>query len=307
MQIETLKVFCDLVDYANFSVAARRNDITQSAVSQQVRALEKKYNVVFFERGKKNFSLTPEGQVFEGAAREMMEIYNSIDARLKQMGNIIDGGLKVCTIFSIGLHDLPPKAREFESQFDDVKLFIEYKRSEQVYQEVLDGNADIGLVAYPQKRKGIVSEPFDTDIMVLICPPDHRLARRKTVDLKEIRNEKFISFGPDTPTRKAIDKMMRQNNIEVAMNMEFDNIETVKRAVEVSNGVAIVPSRAITAEVNSNRLMSVKLAGGKFMRPLGLLRKRSRPTTPAMREFIKVLKAGTEYENDVVDYESQSD
>ena len=91
MQVESLKVYCDLVDTASFSLAAERNGITQSAVSQQIRSLETRYDVVFFERGKKNFAVTPEGQVFEEAAREIVEIFGGIDERLKELQDVVSG------------------------------------------------------------------------------------------------------------------------------------------------------------------------------------------------------------------------
>jgi LysR family transcriptional regulator, transcriptional activator of the cysJI operon len=290
MQIETLKIFCDLVDSASFSTAAKRNGITQSAVSQQIRALEKKFNVSFFERGKKNFSMTPEGQVFEEAAREMLEVFISIDDRLKQMQNLVSGPLRVCTIFSIGLHDLPPRIKEFQKRFREVEMKIDYKRYDQVYTEVLEGRADLGLVAYPQKRKGVVVEVFDEDELVVICPHDHKLANRRVVSINELSGENFISFGPDTPTRRAVDRLLRGHSVEHALNIELDNIETVKRAVEVSNGVSLVPRRAVEPEVEMRRLVALDIAGERHSRPLGILRKRTRATSPAMREFVQVLK-----------------
>lgn len=296
MQIETLRVFCDLVDSASFSSAAKKNGITQSAVSQQIRALEKRFAVSFFERGKKNFSMTPEGQVFEEAAREMLEVYVSIEDRLKQMQNLVSGQLRICTIFSIGLHDLPPHIKTFQKLFRDVELKVDYRRYDQVYTEVLEGRADLGLVAYPLKRKGIVAEVYDEDEMVVICPPDHRLASKRSIALHELGGENFISFGPDTPTRKAVDRMLRLNTVEHSMNIELDNIETVKRAVEVSNGISIVPRRAVEPEVEMRRLVTLDIVGEKHMRPLGILRKRTRATSPAMREFVQILKqTGSSY------------
>jgi LysR family transcriptional regulator, transcriptional activator of the cysJI operon len=298
MQVETLKVFSDLVDSASFSAAARKNDITQSAVSQQIRALEKKFGVVFFERGKKNFSITPEGQIFDEAAREILEIYTSIEDRLSQMKDVVEGQLRICTIFSIGLHDLPPMIRDFQEKFKNVEVLVDYKRYDQVYNEVLEGRADIGLVAYPQKRKGVVAEVFDEDEMVLICPVSHRFRTRRKVSLRELDGERLISFGPDTPTRRAVDKMLRQFHVDVDLHMEFDNIETVKRAVEVSNGISIVPLRAVEQEILSKRLTALKIEEGPFQRPLGLLRKRSRATSPAVREFVRILKGKREFEAD---------
>ena len=139
MQIQTLKVYCDLVDTASFSAAADRNGITQSAVSQQIRALEERYQTTFFERGKKNFSITPEGRVFEKAAREIVTVFSLIDDRLKEIKDVVAGQLRVATINSIGLHELPPVVEDYKTRFPDVTFEIAYLRSNQVYVEVIEG------------------------------------------------------------------------------------------------------------------------------------------------------------------------
>ena len=77
---------------------------------------------------------------------------------------------------------------------------------------------------------------------MLICHPQHPLAKNKSIKLKTISGQKFIGFEPDIPTRKALDRILKEHSVEVQHVMEFDNIETVKRAVEIDAGVAIVPA-----------------------------------------------------------------
>lgn len=291
MQVETLKVYSDLIDTASFSLAAKRNGITQSAVSQQIRALETKFDVVLIERGKKNFSMTPEGKVFLDASKEILELYNGIQDRFHELQNKVAGTLRIATVFSLGLHELPPFVKEFRAAYPQVDLKIDYIRSSQVYTEVIEGNADLGIVAYPSKRKGVTIEEFAQDKMVVICPPDHPLARRKTARFEDLADQKFVSFEPDLPTRKALDKALKNAGVTVRREMEFDNIETVKRAVEIENGISIVPSRSVENEVKSGRLVSVDIRSEDMKRPLGFVQKRTRATSPAMREFIALLKA----------------
>jgi DNA-binding transcriptional LysR family regulator len=292
MQVETFKVYCDLIETASFSNAAKLNGITQSAVSQQVRALEKRFDVVLVERGKKNFSVTPEGKIFLEAARDILEVYNSIDNRIHDLQNKVVGGLRLATVFSLGLHELPPYIKKYRSEFPDVEVTVDYLRSNQVYTEVLEGTADIGIVAYPQKRKGIAVEEFSSDRLVCICPPEHRFAERKALKLADLDGEKFISFEPDLPTRKALDKEMKDAGVRVRREMEFDNIETVKRAVEIENGISIVPEVSVMDEAKAGTLKAIPLRQPTLVRPLGLVQKRTRATTPAMRELIAILKKG---------------
>lgn len=292
MQIETFQVYCDLIETASFSKSAKLNGITQSAVSQQIRSLETKFEVVLIERGKKNFSMTPEGKVFLDAARQIIELYGGISDRFQELQNKVVGNLRIATVFSLGLHELPPYVKIFRRQFPEVELKIDYLRSNQVYNEVIEGRADLGVVAYPMKRKGIVIEEFAQDKLVCICPPEHELAERRTLKFSDMRGQKFVAFEPDLPTRKAIDRVLKAEDVQVEREMEFDNIETVKRAVEVENALSIVPLRSVEAEVKAGTLVAIDMKSVDMWRPLGLIQKRTRATSPSMREFISLLKAG---------------
>jgi DNA-binding transcriptional LysR family regulator len=292
MHVETFKVFCDLVETASFSEAARLNGITQSAVSQQVRGLEERYGVVFLERGRKNFAVTPEGEVFLQAARDIVDGYRGIESKLRQMRDVVAGPLTVATVFSIGFHELPPYLETFRSRYPEVQLTVHYRRANQVYADVLESKADLGLVAYPQERKGIEIEPVWKDRLVLIAPPKHPFSKRKKVSLKEIDGQRFISFEPDLPTRKAIDDLMREAGVRVKEVVEFDNIETVKRGVEIENALSIVPGESVNAEVAAGTLCRIDLEGRNLWRPLGVIRRRSKAITTPMREMVTLLKSG---------------
>ncbi len=289
MQLQMLKTFCDLVETASFSKAAEVNSVTQSAVSQQIRSLEKRYKTVLIERGRKNFSLTPEGQVLHEASKDILEIHAGIEDKIRELQNIVAGKLRMATVYSIGLHELPPFLKVYKAMHPDVTLEVEYRRSTQVYTEVLEGNVDFGLVAFPKKRKGVCVDATWQDELVIICPPSHPLAKQESVPLSALAGENFISFEPDLPTRKAIDTLLRDSDVSVRQSMEFDNIETVKRAVEIEHGISIVPRATVQEEVQSGGLHAVEIAGEGMVRLLGAVRKRTHPKTPAYKEFLKLL------------------
>ena len=290
MHMETFQVFCDLVETTSFSEAAVRNGISQSAVSQQIRALEERFQVTLLERGRRNFSVTPEGEVFLKAAQNILQAYYSIEQDLGTMRDVVAGPLTISTVYSIGFHELPPYLETFREQFPEVDLQVHYRRSNQVYADVSENLADLGLVAYPQERKGVEIEPAWKDKLVVICPPNHPLAKRQSLDLKAIDGQRFISFEPDLPTRKAIDGMLTQAGISVKEVVEFDNIETVKRGVLIENAISIVPSESVRSEVKSGSLAQIAINGKFVWRPLGIVRRRTKAITPAMREMIRILK-----------------
>ncbi|MDF1751218.1 MAG: LysR family transcriptional regulator [Verrucomicrobiales bacterium] len=291
MQIETFKILSDLVETASFSEAAERNGVTQSAVSQQIKAIEEKFGVTLVERGRKNFAVTPEGEIFLKAGKGILEIYEGIHGELDSLRNSVSGSLKVATVYSIGFHELPPYLNEFKAGFPQVKLEVTYRRANQVYSDVLENRSDLGLVAYPKSRKGIDIEPAWSDRLVVICPPGHSLAGKTSLSLKNLDGERFISFEPDLPTRQAIDAMFLDAGISVKEVVEFDNIETVKRGVEIESAISIVPSESVRNEVESGVLKQIKLEGRNIWRPLGILRRRNKAITPAMREMIAILRA----------------
>jgi DNA-binding transcriptional LysR family regulator len=290
MYIETFKVFCDLAETGSFSKAASMNSITQSAVSQQIRALETRFQVLLVERGRRNFSLTPEGHAFLTASKEILDVYNHLGDRLQELRNVVGGELRLASIYSIGLHELPPILKAFRKKHQEVEVRVEYRRSVQVYAEVLNGEVDLGLVAYPTKRPGLMIDIFHEDDLVLICHPNHPLAKFSSIKLTQLNGEKLISFEPDVPTRKVIDKHLRDHNVQIEHTMEFDNIETVKRAVEIESGVSIVPQNTVRQEVESGILVAVQIAEPKMVRPLGVITRRNRARSPAHKEFISALK-----------------
>ena len=123
----------------------------------------------------------------------------------------------------------------------------------------------------------------------MTCHPMHPLAKLKTIKIKALNGVKFINFEKDIPTRKALDKIFKDNGVSVNNVMEFDNVETVKRAVEIDSGVAILPEETIRGELTNKTLAAVRL-DGKFFRELAVIYKKGKVLSPAMKQFIELLK-----------------
>jgi DNA-binding transcriptional LysR family regulator len=290
MQIESLKVFCDLAETESFTKAAQINEVTQSAVSQQISSLERQFKALLIERSKKRFRLTREGQVLYDHSKQIIQTYDSLFSKLQEIKDIISGTIRVATIYSIGLHDLPPYLKKFLKAYPTVNVHVEYRRSNQVYEDVISNLVDLGLVAYPVRDARLEVVPLRKDIMVLICHPHHPFAKAKKIKLKDLTGQKFIGFQQDIPTRRAIDKVMKESAIAVQHVMEFDNIETVKRAVEIDAGLAIVPRATISQEVVKDTLAEVHIEDVELYRPLAAIYKKQKVLSPAMKQFIAVLK-----------------
>jgi len=292
MQIDSLKVFCDLAESESFTKAAQINEVTQSAVSQQISSLERLFKSLLIERSKKRFRLTSEGQVLYDYSKQIIQTYESLHSQLQELKDIISGTIRVATIYSIGLHDLPPYVKKFMKSYPTVNVHVEYRRANQVYDDVLGNVVDMGLVAYPTKDAKLEIIPLRKEPLVLICHPHHHFAKLKNAKLKMLAGQKFVGFEPDIPTRKALDKILREHGVSVNNVMEFDNIETVKRAVEIDAGISIVPQGTVTQEISKQTLAAVPLEDGAFFRPLAAVYKKNKVLSPAMKQFLALLKEG---------------
>jgi DNA-binding transcriptional LysR family regulator len=288
MHIESLKVFCDLIDTRSFSKAATKNYISQSAVSQQVRALEDRFDRKLVERSRGGLVATDAGLAFYQGCREILERWDSLGEEMAGMSNVITGQVRLATIYSVGIHELSPFLKQFIKAYPQVNLHLEYSRPNKVYDDVINGGVDIGIVAYPVARPQIEVIPFRSDRLVLICSPDHELASRKRIEIGQLAGQRFVAFERDIPTRKAVDKILRSRGVAVQYVMEFDNIETIKRSVEADLGVAIVPRATVENEIAAGTLRAVNFTES-FTRPIGIIHRKGKVFSPAARRFVEIL------------------
>ncbi len=292
MQIETLKIFCDLVETQSFSQAAERNFVTQSAVSQQVRGLEERFKRRLLERvrGRRDVALTEAGRTFYDSSREVLRAYQTLVEDMSALTGTVSGTVRVATVYSVGLHELPPAVREFMTLYPKAKIDLEYSRTTRIVRDVLSGAVELGVVAYPEKRRGLSVVALGGDRLVLICPPGHALAARKKVRAKDLDGQDFVLFERDIPTRRATDKILRAHGVTVRRAAEFDNIETIKRAVEVGLGLAVVPRLSVADEARSGQLAVVQLAEPEWTRTVGVIYRSDRTLNTAARKFIELLQ-----------------
>ena len=283
-------MFCDLTDSQSFTKAAQINGVTQSAVSQQVTSLEKTFKSPLIERSKKQFRLTREGQVLYDYSKQIVRIDVLMHSKLQELKDLISGTIQVATIYSIGLHELPPYIKKFMKIHPSVNVRIEYRGAKQVYEDVLSNTVDLGLIAYPVNNSKLEFVPFGKEPLVIICHPQHPFAKQKSIKLKELSGQEVVGFEADIPTRKAIDKILREYKVIVNYVMEFDNIETLKRAVEIGAGISIVPQATVRQEIAQKTLVPVVIEAGQFFRPTAVIYKKSRVLTPVMKEFLTTLK-----------------
>jgi DNA-binding transcriptional LysR family regulator len=290
MHLETLQVLCDLVETGSFSAAATQNFITQSAVSQQVRALEARFDRPLIERIKGHVQPTPAGQLLYQASKEITARYRELREQLQSFDSVVGGSVRLATVHSVGLYELSGPLKKFLKAYPQVNVQLEYSRSSKILEEVLSGRIDLGIVAYPNRRPQISVIPFREDRLVLVCAPHHPLARRQSLALSELDGEAFVGFERDIPTRRALDRILKRKNVTVRYVMELDNVDTIKRVVEIGAGVAIIPEPSVKQEVRNRTLRVVQISDETLLRPLAIVHRQGKHFSPAVDHFIAELR-----------------
>jgi DNA-binding transcriptional LysR family regulator len=276
MQLESLKMFCDVVETGSFSRAARLNHVTQSAISQQIRALEARYEQKLLYRRPRATAPTPLGERLYRGCRVLLTQFAELEQDIRTSSEGSLGTCSISAIYSVGLHELQPFLRRLLVKYPKLNVRISYRRNSQVYEEVANGNCDLGIVAYPAAQPGLEVIPFLEDNLVFVCPPGHRLGARPRVPLKALSGESFIAFDRDAPTRRAIDRILKSAGVACSPTQELDNVETIKQAIALGLGVSILPRATVLSEVAAGALVARPLLDGSFTRPIGIVLRKDR-------------------------------
>jgi DNA-binding transcriptional LysR family regulator len=288
VDIEDLRLFRDVARTKNLSRSAALNGVSQSAASQRLHEIEKGLGVTLLDRSTRPAAITPTGRIYLEFCCEVLRRKERLDADLDELRARIEGPVRVASIYSVGLSDMTRLHREFEARWPQASLDVEYLRPDKIYEAVIDGAADIGIVSYPEPIRNVVAIPWRNEPMEVAAAPWHDLAGRGTLEPSDLEGLEFIAFDPDLPIRRAIDRFLRDQGVEVAVSMHFDNIQMVKEAVAVGAGVSILPRRALRAEIEQGRLTAMPMRP-EITRPLALLHRRGRKFNQAVERFLELL------------------
>jgi DNA-binding transcriptional LysR family regulator len=295
MQLESLKIFCDVVRWSSFSRGAAENDISQSSASQAVHQLETRLGVKLIDRSKRPLVLTPRGKVYYEGCKELIERYMDLENRVKALEDedTVTGTVGVAAIYSVGLHHMSQFIKIFENQHPRANVRLEYLHPSRVLERVTSGEAELGLLSFPRKWPELHVMTWREEAMVLTVHPSHRFANLRTVAVSELEGEAFIAFDGELSIRRAIDRFLRQHAVQVEVVLEFDNIEHIKRAVEIPSGVSILPEPSLTREIEAGTLIAVRIEGQDprdcLTRPLAIIHRRHDNLEPAAAKFLELL------------------
>lgn len=294
MYIRSLKVFCDVVSQRSFSRAADENGISQSGASQIVHQLEGQLEVKLIDRSKRPFVLTQEGEVFYEGCRKLVQSYRTLEEEVRTLHEEVAGRVSVASIYSVGLSHMNRMVQKFLGIHPKANVRVQYQHPNRVCELVESDQVDLGLVSYPHSTRTIRAIPWREEPMVVVCSPSNALAARSSLTLLDLQGLPMVTFDSDLEIRQEIDRALNASRVEVKVVMEFDNTETIKRAVEIDAGVALLPAPTVEQEIQAGSLRSLTLQGDPILRPVGIIHRRGKELGKTARRFLQLLQ---EYSN----------
>ncbi len=295
MHLETLSIFCDVVRHHSFSRGAAANDVSQSAASQAVRQLERRLGTQLIDRSKRPWRLTTDGKVFFKGCQEIVDRYHELEDTIQRRQHPSGYRVRLATIYSVHLHDLSAYVERFQASLPGAEVDVAYMHPDQVYEQVLADQCDLGLLAFANPGRELTVIPWVDQPMVVACLPGHRFAARASTGIPPtaLAGEAFVAFDRGLPVRREIDRYLRRHEADVRITAAFDNIENIKQAIEDGAGIAMLPEPTLRREVDRRTLVKVPLQqaeqDGPLVRPVSIIRRRTRRLNPAVTEFINIL------------------
>lgn len=289
MQLRNAELFCDVVACRSFSKAAEVRQVSQPAVSQAVQQLEEYLGTMLIDRSKRPFELTTSGDIYYDGCRRLIDGFRKVEDRVRELGDRVAGRVRVASIYSVGLLQMDGYVRRFREQFPDVSLQLTYASSEDIYDQIQREEADLGIVSFPKDGGDVSSIPWLDEEMRVVVSVGHPLAELSEVEWNDLDGVSFVGFESVQRIRRQIDRWLKQAKVSVTVVHAFDNVENIKRAVEIGVGISILPLPTVRREVEHGFLRALPFAEGNVIRPLGIIHRRHKHLSKAAEKFVDLL------------------
>ncbi|WP_139996438.1 MULTISPECIES: LysR family transcriptional regulator [Paenibacillus] len=290
-QLETLQTISKTM---SFRKAGELLNLTQPAVSAQIKSLEDEFKTVLIDRNQP-VTLTDHGQVFLEHAEQILNIVEELKHKLSDLNLTPQGHILLGTTSSIAIQILPRVMSYFQNQFPLIKTTIHSMPSSQVMASVENGSVDIGITYLTEKNPNVTSSVLYYDTFELVVPPSHHMSRLTHTTVDTLKDIPMIMLAPDTLGRKFVDKIFRKYNIQPNIVMEVSSSEEVKRMVEINLGAAVVSKLSIANELRMGTLKMIKVNELETSHPVGVVYKSGRYINTALQQFLSDLKGMPEH------------
>jgi DNA-binding transcriptional LysR family regulator len=272
------------------------NGISQSAASQHVQELERALGAELLDRSTRPLTVTPAGKLYGELCRDILRRKDDFEAALQRLKQEVEGTLRVASIYSVALSEMVGLEREFGQRQPEAKLEVQYLQPARIYDAVLGGEVDLGLISYPEARRDLTVIPWRQEEMVLAVAPEHPLAASAelpaggSIAPQALNGVDFIAFDDDLPIRRHLDKFLKEHGVEVNVTLHFDNIQMIKEAVIHNFGISIMPFRTMREDIEQGRLAAVRIADATLFRPLGIIHRKKKRFHRVAQAFLDLLR-----------------
>ena len=290
VNLESLRLIRDVAQHKSVSKAAKLNDISQSAASQQLRDIERELKTPLFNRSTRPLTVTAAGKLYVEFCRDVLRRRDELQTSLDNLKNELNGKVRVAAIYSVGLSEMAQIEDRFSKRFPEAELQVSYLRPERVYEAVERDEADLGLMSYAESSRDVVALPWREEEMVIALAPSHRLANARSIAATALQGEQFVGFDEDLPIQDHIARYFREQRVEVETALRFDNLQMIKEAVAHGAGISIMPRRVMTADIEQGRLIAVRLQGPELYRPVRIIHRRRKIFNDVARGLLALLQ-----------------
>src|SRR5437016_3730474 len=299
MDINQLEVFVAVAQEKSFSRAAEALHRTQPAVSQAVRRLEAELRESLFDRSSKDGSLTAAGRVLLDFAQQMLNLRHHAHSAIRELRDLHRGKL------SLGANEytvmcLLPRIPICGAGHPHIKIEVKRSLASRIPGEILGRDVEIGVVSFKPNDRAIKSVPVALDELALIVAPDHPLAAKTIVSVRELGAESFIAHNVPSPYRERVIKTFEKHRTPLNISMEMPTLEAIKRLVEKGMGVALIPRLTAQTEIARQQLVGLTVREMRLERRLHLIYRKGATLSHAAKAFLRVARGADGKADDAI-------
>ncbi|HEX8149003.1 MAG TPA: LysR family transcriptional regulator [Pyrinomonadaceae bacterium] len=272
MELSQLRTFREVAEALSFTRAAQKLNMTQSAVSHQIKALERELGEPLFIRAKGGVRLTDSGQLALSYAERILEEADALRERIRGDEHEPRGRVRAAAATQAFVHLFARLFESFMRDHEGVELsFRTTVSTEQTVADILNGAADVGFASLPVYSPALqVTELFEDELGV-VTAARHRLAAAREVGVTEMRRERFILFEQGASIRRATDAFFKRVDLSPDLALESNDTYFIKLMVEHGLGVSVMPSWAVREEVEAKRLSWLRVSGHRLTRAVAVI------------------------------------
>ncbi len=297
MDLFQLETFLAVAETKSFSLAAQKMHRTQPAISQAVRKLESDIGEPLLDRSSRDGNLTDAGKLLVEYAEKLLNLRSEARSAISELRQLQSGKLVIAANEFTAVYLLRVLER-FRRQSPMIKVAVQRSFASQIAQEVLNHKVELGMLSFRPEVAGLRSIAVYKDELAFIVHPKHPLASAKEVHIRQLGAESFVAHNVPSPYRAKVLEAFRKHRTPLNMEVELPTIEAIKRFVAMGNGVALVPTICVEAEVKRGELVHVPVKELRFERKLRIVYRRSSVLSHAARAFLKIAEAAAAEKHD---------